>query len=162
MPSWQTNPAAAAGCPWFGDVALITNANTASPLVEQDRFTEKPMHYGQICNSGIGCTTQVPQGDRTMADFLSVDIAPDGAVQVIFNDVSSQYHGAHLMLARQLIGPTPLGTTLNKPTPGNPMFDPTGDAQVPHYSPTGTGANVPQLDFTSVAVNQPNNNTIRV
>src|SRR5207302_9679576 len=92
----------------------------------------------------------------------SVIIAPDGAVQLVFNDVSSQYHGAHLFLERQLTGPTPLGTTLNKPTPGNPMFDPTGDAQVPHYSPTGTGANVPQLDFTSVAVNQTATNTLRV
>src|SRR2546428_13069530 len=97
-----------------------------------------------------------------MADFPSVDIRPDGAVQFIFNDVSSQYHGAHLFLERQLRGPTPRGTTLSKPTPVGPMFDPTGDAQVPHYSPTGTGANVPQLDITSVAVNQPNNNTIRV
>ncbi len=162
MPNWNSDPAAAALFPWFGYVALITNANTPSPLVEQDRFTEKPMHYGQICNSGIGCTTQNPMGDRTMADFLSVDFASDGAIQVIFNDVTSQYHGAHLMLARQLTGPTPLGTTLTKPTPGNPMFDPTGDAQVPHYSPTGTGANVPQLDFTGVAVNQTNPNTIKV
>jgi hypothetical protein len=162
MPNWATDPALAANFPWYGYVALISNANTPSPLIEQDRFTEKPMHYGQICNSGIGCTAQNPQGDRTMADFLSVDLAADGAIQVIFNDVTSQYHGAHLMLERQLTGPTALGTTLNKPTPGNPMFDPTGDAQVPHYSPAGAGANMPQLDFTSVAVNQPNNNTIRV
>src|SRR5207247_2080798 len=35
-------------------------------------------------------------------------------------------------------------------------------AQVPHYSPTGPGANVPQLDFTSVAVNQTATNTLRV
>jgi hypothetical protein len=160
MPNWQTDQAMAATFPWYGYMALITNANTPTPLIEQDRFTEKPMHYGQICNSGIGCTASM--GDRVMADFLSVDIAPDGAVQVMFNDVSSQYHGAHLFLERQLTGPTPIGTTLSKPTPVGPMFDPTGDAQVPHYSPTGTGANVPQLDITSVAVNQPNNNTIRV
>jgi hypothetical protein len=162
MPNWGTDPAAAALFPWFGYVALIRNANSASPLIEQDRFTEKPMHYGQICNGGIGCTAQVPQGDRTMADFLSVDLAPDGAIQIIFNDVSSQYHGAHLFLARQLTGPTPLGTTLSKPAQVSPVFDPTGDAQVPHYSPIGAGANLPQLDFTQVSMTQPNATTLRV
>ena len=161
MPNWATDPAAAALFPWFGYVALITNANTASPLIEQDRFTSKPMHYGQICNSGIGCTLQVPQGDRVMADFLSVDLAPDGAIQIAFNDVSSQFHGAHLFLARQRTGPTAIGTTLNKPFPLTPVGDPTGDAQVPHYSPTGAGANVPQLDFKAVGVTQPNPNTLR-
>jgi hypothetical protein len=161
MPNWNTDPAAAALFPWFGYVALVKNANTASPLVEQDRFTEKPMHYGQICNSGIGCTLQVPAGDRTMADFLSVDLAPDGAIQILFNDVSSQFHGAHLFLARQLTGPTAIGTTLNKLAPVTPVGDPTGDAQVPHYGPTGAGPNSPQLDFKSVALNQPNANTLR-
>ena len=102
MPNFGSNPAGATAFPWFGYVALIRNANTPSPTFEQDRFTEKPMHYGQICNSGIGCT--VSMGDRVMADFLSVDLAPDGAIQIMFNDVSSQYHGAHLFLARQLTG----------------------------------------------------------
>src|SRR5204863_5818815 len=104
--------------------ALISNANTSSPLIEQDRFTEKPMHYGQICNSGIGCT--LSSGDRVMADFLSVDIANDGAIQIVYNDTTSQYHGAHLFLERQLTGPTPLGTTLAKSAPKNPVADPPG------------------------------------
>jgi hypothetical protein len=161
MPNFGSNPAGATAFPWFGYISLIRNANTPSPTFEQDRFTEKPMHYGQICNSGIGCT--VSMGDRVMADFLSVDFAPDGAIQVMFNDVSSQYHGAHLFLARQLTGPTPIGTTLSKPTPTNPAFDPTGDAQVPHYAPVvGAGANVPQLDLTQASVSQPNATTLRV
>jgi hypothetical protein len=160
MPNFGSNPVGATAFPWFGYVALIRNANTPSPTFEQDRFTEKPMHYGQICNGGIGCT--VSMGDRVMADFLSVDLAPDGAIQIIFNDVSSQYHGAHLFLERQLTGPTPIGTTLSKPTPVSPVFDPTSDAQVPHYSPTGAGANVPQLDFTQVSMTQPNATTLRV
>lgn len=160
MPNFGSSPGGATLFPWFGYVALIRNANTPSPTFEQNRFTAKPMHYGQICNSGIGCT--ISSGDRVMADFLSVDIAADGAIHIAYNDVSSQYHGAHLFLARQLTGPTPIGTTLNKPTPVSPVFDPTGDAQVPHYSPTGTGANQPQLDFKSVAVNQTGPNTIRV
>jgi hypothetical protein len=80
----------------------------------------------------------------------------------MFDDVSSQYHGAHLFLERQLTGPTAIGTTLSKPTPANPVFDPTGDAQVPHYSPAGAGANVPQVDLTGLALNQTATNTLRV
>lgn len=162
MPNWQTDQVAAANFPWYGYVALVTNANTPSPNINQNLFSPKPVHYGQICNSGIGCTLQVPAGDRIMADFLSVDIAADGAIQVVYNDTTSQYHGAHLLLARQLTGQTPLGTALNKPTPSSPSFDPAGDAQVPHYGPTGAGANQPQLDFKSVAVNQIDANTVRV
>ncbi len=160
MPNFGSNPLGATAFPWYGYVALITNANTPSPNFEQNRFTAKPMHYGQICNGGIGCT--ITSGDRVMADFLSVDIAADGAIQIAYNDVSSQYHGAHLFLARQLTGPTPIGTTLNKPTPVSPVLDPAGDAQVPHYSPTGAGPNQPQLDLRALAVNQIDANTLRI
>src|SRR2546421_1975954 len=99
MPNWQTAPAAAAGFPWFGYVALIRNANTSSPLIEQDRFTEKPMHYGQICNGGIGCT--LSRRDRGMADFLSVGIPNNAAIPIVSNDTTSQYHGAHIFLEAQ-------------------------------------------------------------
>src|SRR5437868_10315034 len=161
MPNWATDPSAAARFPWYGHVALIRNANTSSPLIEQDRFTEKPMHYGQICNGGIGCT--LSSGDRVMADFLSVAIAKqDGAIQIVYNDTTSQYHSAHLFLERQLTGPTPPGTTRAKSAPVSPIADATGDAQVPHYAPTGAGANQPQLDFTSLADTQPTANTVRV
>jgi hypothetical protein len=42
------------------------------------------------------------------------------------------------------------------------MADPTNDASWPHYSPTGAGPNQPQLDFSNVAVSQPNSGTLRV
>ena len=160
MPNWATSPSGATGYPWFGYVALITGANTATPTIEQDRFTEKPMNYGQICNGGIGCT--ISMGDRTMADFLSVAIAADGSIQIAYNDTTSQYHGAHLFEERQLTGPTAIGTTLAKPTPVNPAFDPAGDAQWPHYAPTGPGSNQADLDLRSVALNQQDANTLRV
>src|SRR5439155_25636218 len=97
---------------------------------------------------------RLPGADPMMADFRSVDIANDGAIQIVYKDTTSQYHGAHLFLERQLTGPSPLGTTLAKSAPKTPVADPTGDAQVPHYAPTGAGANQRQLDFASVPVNQ--------
>ena len=161
MPSWYNNREAATAYKWFGYVSLITNAASSSPTFAQQKFTEKPMHYGQICNGGLGCTTS--GGDRTMADFFADALDKDGSIRIVYNDTTSQHHGAHLFEERQLAGPTAFGTTINKPVPKNPMSDPTGDAQSPHYFPiTGPGANVPQFDFTKLQLSQPDENTLRV
>jgi hypothetical protein len=167
MPNWNPNPqnnppggpALATQYKWRGEVSLITNANTPNPTIDDNTFTAKPIHYGQVCNSGIGCT--VTFGDRTMADFLSVQLDGDGALRIVYNDTTSQHHGAHLFETRQLTGPTLLGGTLSRPSPANPMFDPAGDAQWPHYSPAGAGPNQGQLDLRSFAVNQQTPTTLR-
>jgi hypothetical protein len=167
MPNWNPNPqnnppggpALATQYKWYGEVSLIRNANTPNPTIDDNRFTEKPIHYGQVCNSGIGCT--VTFGDRTMADYLSVQLDGDGALRIVYNDTTSQHHGAHVFETRQLKGPTLTGGTLSKPLPSNPMFDAAGDAQWPHYSPAGAGPNQGQLDLRSLAVNQQTASTLR-
>ena len=158
--SWYTNPQGSTAAKWFGYVSVLTNANTTSTTAAQQRFTEKPMHYGQICNQGIGCT--VSNGDRTMADFFGFSLDHADAMQIVFNDTTTQHHGAHLYAIRQL-GPVTLhGKTLTRPVPANPMRDPVGDAQWPHYSPVGPGPNQPQFDFTRLTLSQPNAGTLRV
>jgi hypothetical protein len=98
-----------------------------------------------------------------MADFFAVYLDRDGSLRFVINDTTSQHHGAHIFEVRQLTGPTASGTTINKSVPKNPMPDPTGDAQSPHYFPvTGAGANLPQFDFTKLELSQPNDNTLRV
>ena len=79
-----------------------------------------------------------------MADYFDVNFDKAGALRLVYNDTTSQYHGAHLFEIRQLTG---------KP-PATPMADPAGDAQWPHYSPTGAGPNQPQLDLTNVDVSR--------
>ena len=160
MPSWYNDRNAATAFPWFGYVSEITNAAGATPSFIQTRFTEKPMHYGQICTGGIGCT--VSGGDRTMADFFAVTLDSDGSIRLVYNDTTSQHHGAHLFEERQLAGPSAIGTTINRATPRNPMADPEGDAQSPHYAPTGPGPNLRQFDFTRLRLSQPNSSTLRV
>jgi hypothetical protein len=160
MPSWYNNRQAATAFPWFGYVSLISGAASTSPSFVQQRFTEKPMHYGQICNGGIGCT--VSGGDRTMADFFAVALDLDGSMRFVYNDTTSQHHGAHIFEVRQLKGPTATGRNINKPAPGNPMSDPSGDAQSPHYAPGGPGASLTRFDFTQLRLSQPNANTLRI
>jgi uncharacterized repeat protein (TIGR01451 family) len=97
-----------------------------------------------------------------MADYFGFSLDPDdGAIRVVYNDVTSQHHGAHLFESRQLAGPTAFGGSLNKPIPGSPVSDPTGDAQVPHYAPGGPGPNLAQYDFTGLKVSRPNTATLR-
>ena len=132
---------------WFGYVSTIAAAASKKPVLAQQRFTEKPMHYGQICNQGIGCS--VSGGDRTMADYFGFNLDRNGAIRFVYNDTTSQHHGAHLYEIRQLRGAhAGPGGSVDSPLPANPMTDALGDAQWPHYSPTGPGPNQPQLDLT--------------
>ena len=160
MPSWTVNRQSATAYKWYGYASVITNALSATPTFAQARFTEKPMHYGQICTNGTLC---VSGGDRTMADYFGVTLDRDGRLRIVHNDTTSQHHGAHLFETRQLAGPTAFGTVISEPPPGDPTLDPTGDAQSPHYAPvSGPGSNQPQLDFTGIALSQPDLKTLRV
>jgi uncharacterized repeat protein (TIGR01451 family) len=157
MTSWFNDRVGATQFPWFGYFSLISNAASPSPAFAQQKFTPRPMYYGQICNAGIACSAT--GGDRTMADYLSFYLDPDtGAARIVYNDVTSQHHGAHLHEVRQLAGPTAFGTTLSQPVPTNPMSDRTGDAQVPHYAPGGSGDNLAQYDFTNLSLTRSGDN----
>ncbi|HYZ18290.1 MAG TPA: post-COAP-1 domain-containing protein [Gaiellaceae bacterium] len=161
MPSWYLNRQSATPYKWYGYVSLIRSATTAAPTFAQARFTDQPMNYGQICTGGIGCTLN--NGDRTMADFFGFVLEPsDGAIRIVYNDTTSQHHGAHLFEVRQVAGPSALGGNVNRSVPTSPVSDPTGDARSPHYSATGPGPNLPQFDFTQLRLSQPTTGTLRV
>jgi hypothetical protein len=120
------------------------------------------MHYGQICNSGISCTTTC--GDRQMADFFGFKLDPSGgALRIVFNDTTNEFDGAGLFEARQIAGSTALGGTARGSGGGaTGMADVSGDAQWPHYGPAGAGANLPQLDLTAVKLTKPSADVLRV
>jgi hypothetical protein len=161
FPNWADDPQGAPSVKWYGYVGVITKANTASATIAQQRFTEKPMHYGQICNQGIGCS--VSGGDRQMADFFGFNLDKAGAMRIVYDDTTNQHNGAAEYEVRQLSGKSILGSNVKGlAVPKDPQTDPTGDAQWPHYSPTGAGPNQPQFDFTGLQVGQPNAGTLRV
>jgi hypothetical protein len=160
MPSWYNNRQAATQFKWYGYAALVRNAAGSSPTFVQQKFTDQPMHYGQICNAGLNCT--VSGGDRTMADFFALFLDRDSSMRLVYNDTTSQHHGAHVFEVRQVAGPSGSGTTISKAVAKNPVGDPTGDAQSPHYSPAGPGANKPEFDFTQLKLSQPSTGILRV
>jgi hypothetical protein len=160
FPNWGSDPQGATAVKWWGYAAVVSNAASLSPTIAQQRFTEKPMHYGQVCNQGTTCIAS--GGDRTMADYFALNLDNHGALRFVYNDTTSQSHGAHLYEVRQLQGKTVTGKSVNEKVPKSPIADEAGDAQWPHYSPLGAGANQPQLDLTKVALSQPSSSMLRV
>jgi hypothetical protein len=58
---------------WFVYMAQSQNALSASPKYTVSRVTAQPIRYGNICLSGLGCTTAGDDG-RILLDFIAVDI----------------------------------------------------------------------------------------
>jgi len=161
FPSWINNRVAATSIKWFVYFVQVQAATTGAPTIYQVKASEHPTDYGQICTGGLGCTTS--GGDRTLADFFSVGLDGNGAARIVLNDLTNQHHGAALFELRQVAGPSAYGTTLTPPFPNidTGVSDPSGDAQVPHYSPAGVGANQPALDLTSLQISQPDGSHLR-
>jgi hypothetical protein len=153
--SWLVDRQASTGFKWFTYFVQVQNATTNNPAIYQVQASEHPTDYGQLCTSGLGCTASM--GDRTLADFFSVALDANGAARIIINDLTNQHHGAAVYELTQNSGPSAYGTTLSPqfPTVTTGVTDPAGDAQVPHYSPLGTGSNLPALDLLSVQLSQP-------
>src|SRR5712691_10199990 len=164
FPSWYNGRPAATTIPWFTYFAQVNFdfANPAASVIYQVRASEHPSHFGQICQGGIGCTAS--SGDRTMADYLAVAIDGAGAAHIVYDDTTNQHHGPAVFAAKQIAGPGALGKRIRGTAPTNPMADPTGDAQYPHFfpNPPGPGPNYPQMDFTRVALSQPASDRLRV
>ncbi|TML44251.1 MAG: hypothetical protein E6G19_09635 [Actinobacteria bacterium] len=159
---------------WDVYVNQSLNALSTDPLnpatFSQVKATTHPFHYDSICLNGLACDLAVPPGDRTMADFFSIDYnAVTKKLGVVFNRTNklpdeSLGHIATPMVVTQTAGPTNGGTTLGT-SPAVPIVrtsssDPTGDA-LSNYSlvtpvtppPVGPPtANEPAADFTSVSV----------
>jgi len=155
FPSWLNSRQAATTVKWFTYFVQVQGATTGNPTIYQVQASEHPTDYGQLCTQGLNCT--ISGGDRTLADFFSVAIDANGAARIVINDLTNQHHGAALFELTQVAGPTAIGTTLVQTTPNvqTGVTDPAGDAQVPHYFPTGAGPNQPALDLLSLQVSQP-------
>jgi hypothetical protein len=151
---------AATNYKWYGYVALISNAASSTPAIAQTRFTEKPMHYGAICNQGTLCAADTT-ADRTMADYFGFNIGKNGGLQIVYNDTTNEFDGAGLYSTRQVAGSTITGGSVSDTVQANPASDRLDDAQYPHYSPAGPGQQQPQLDLTNLRVSNLDANTLR-
>jgi len=148
--------------------ALSTDPNNPATF-SQVKVTTHPFHYDSICINGLGCDLAVPPGDRSMADFISIDTNPaDGRLYLTWDRANKKPdeaagHVASPMVSTQIGGPALRGGTISSDA-GHQVLrsssnDPTGDALssysvmtpgvVPPNPPT---TNEPASDFTSVSV----------
>ncbi|HEU0131005.1 MAG TPA: hypothetical protein VFQ85_08450 [Mycobacteriales bacterium] len=153
--------------PWDVYVAQTLDARAASPVWTQVKATTHPMHYDQVCLSGLLCAAG---GDRSLADFFAMALDPAGRRLVIVYDESGKVpDGASGPVAIpnvlvQNTGPSNLGgedVTLRKEVVRTFSDDPDGDAQSPYSAssltlpeppPKPAQANQPALDVLRVDV----------
>jgi hypothetical protein len=152
--------------PWDVYVAQTLNAQAAKPAFHQVKATTHPMHYDQVCLSGIACTLG---GDRSLADFFAMALDPTTGRLVVVYDESGKVPGAKsgpVAIPNVLVqntGPSNTGSTLatRREVLRTSSIDPTGDAQSPYSAssltlptpaPAASQANQPALDILSVAV----------
>jgi hypothetical protein len=66
-------------------VNAVTSKGAANPTPSftTAKVSEYPVHYGQICEFGIACTTG---GDRGLLDFIQVQADPSGAADIVYAD----------------------------------------------------------------------------
>jgi hypothetical protein len=151
---------------WNIYVNQSLNATAADATFSQVKGTTHPFHYDSICLNGLGCDLSVPPGDRSMADFFSLDYnAVDKKIYVTFNRSNKKPDEdvgriASPMVITQIGGPSLGGGTIGPITARQPLRssspDVTGDA-LSSYSilapaPDPPTANEPAADFTSVSI----------
>lgn len=90
----------------------------AAPSFSTTQVSEYSNHYGPICTMGIGCTTG---GDRGLADFIQVQVEPNGAADVVWADSANtdfnSESSAIIAFAHQTSGNGLYGSAIKGPAP---------------------------------------------
>ncbi len=161
-PSFQDSPPVRQ---WHPFMAVTTDGLDANPVFQQQQVGIGPNHLNDMCLQGtVGCITSV--GNRNMADFISCDIGPDGALQAVWANDSNQLATDPTTLipglpvtetAREVSGPRLRGTgsvrdSRFSTTPTSSIADRRGDALYPVDPTQGGQSYQPQLDLTASRV----------
>ena len=151
---------------WTVQMGQALNAHSASPGYTIANVSESSVKHGQICTAGIGCATG---GDRSLGDYLQVNIDKQGAavVSYVFDTSANTAAGEDTgpeVISRQLSGPSLLASVGSVSQGGGPgramgsVTDPTGDA---FYSANGSRTPAgPNLDLTGASLANGANHTL--
>ena len=97
--TWTVTPALPTGKPdftaqqnaiWRVVAAQTTNLSTGHPTWKIREF-QRPMHQGSICTLGIACPPGIT--DRSLLDFIDVQVDPSGFAHVVFTASESPRGG---------------------------------------------------------------------
>jgi hypothetical protein len=84
-------PSDAEQSPWYTTFAQTTNGTAATPKFNQTSASSSVMHVGGICTNGIFCT--VNDGNRDLADSISIAIDRGGSAALAWTDQGRVLHG---------------------------------------------------------------------
>jgi hypothetical protein len=77
--------------PWYVTFAQTTNGTAATPRFNQTSGSSSVMHVGGICTNGIFCS--LSDGNRDLADSISVAIDRGGSAALVWTDQGRVLHG---------------------------------------------------------------------
>jgi hypothetical protein len=77
--------------PWWTTFAQTTNGTSPTPKFSQTSASSSIMHVGGICTNGIFCT--VNDGNRDLADSISIAIDRGGSAGLVWTDQGRALHG---------------------------------------------------------------------
>ncbi|MBT8143803.1 MAG: hypothetical protein KJO55_03820, partial [Gammaproteobacteria bacterium] len=63
------SPDGADGQVWNLYLSQSLNALDLNPVYTQYKVTDTPLHFNEICTSGLNCNLSVPEGDRSLLEF---------------------------------------------------------------------------------------------
>ena len=140
---------------WF---AQVRNATSAKPTITRAQVAPKdPIHKGNICLNGLLC---ILGGDRSLADFMELQIGKDGYAQIAYADNTGFTSGAkgHVIWAKQVGGLPAYGKVASTPsTPTEPVVKPVTPPTTPvagggALATTGPGVLVPSVALGLLAL----------
>ncbi|TMC68634.1 MAG: exo-alpha-sialidase [Chloroflexi bacterium] len=84
-------PTDAEQSPWYVTFAQTTNGTAAHPKFNQTAASSSVAHVGGICTNGIFCS--VNDGNRDLADSISIVIDRGGSAALVWTDQGRVLHG---------------------------------------------------------------------
>src|SRR5207248_1369030 len=173
---------------WDLQMAQALDALGGNPAFTVNKVNENTIHTGEICTRGLGCDLPaIPlenpkgPGDRSFAEFPSIDIDSKGAAYITYNDNTNQPLAPYVMVARQIGGASLFNSvgsldggggnvTISSPASGDMIKtasmtlsgtqtlapknfdrDENGDANFPDHGQV-IGSNIPAFDLKSVSL----------
>jgi hypothetical protein len=136
----------------YAAVVRFPNGFDAAPVISTGRVSHRPIHKGNVCTGGTGCTGAF---DRSLLDMTDLGFDDSGRLGVVFTDNRSDHFaeagpgapddGPFVHFAKQVTGLGMKGTALKvKQSSGDCRNDPAGDAT---WQNRASGQNLPALDI---------------
>jgi hypothetical protein len=103
-PNGKPDPTTDTKSSWNAFVSESVNLRTKKPTFSEAKVSPKPMHVGDVCTLGLFCAA-VPGTDRSLLDFIDVQVDPSGHAHIVYADNHNYKNGGATVAGNQTSGP---------------------------------------------------------